>query len=72
MSFYIGDEVLYQGERYTISIAKPVEPYQYKLVRTTAEGAEVVWALESELEHIKSYTCPRDDTQLVRGSRTKR
>lgn len=72
MSFSIGEEVLYQGERYSISIARPEEPYQYRLVRTTEDGAQVVWAQAAELSKIDSYTRPRDDTQLVRGSRTGR
>ncbi len=72
MSFLIGEEVLYRGDRYSISIARRAEPYQYRLVRTTEDGAEVVWAQANELEKIKTYTEPRDDTQAFRGSRPKR
>lgn len=72
MTFKIGDEVLYQGERYSISIARLTEPYRYRLVRTTSDGAEVVWAQEGEIQKIETYTRPRDDTQLIRGSRPKR
>lgn len=72
MNYSIGEEVLYRGDRYAITIAKPAEPYQYRLVRTTKDGAQVVWAQASELGKIESYTRPRDDTQLVRGSRPGR
>lgn len=72
MSYMIGDEVLYHGDRYSITLARPAEPYQYRLVRTTEDGAQVVWAQSNELERIKSYTRPRDDTQQVFGSRPKR
>lgn len=72
MSYSIGEEVLYHGDRYSISIARLTEPYQYRLVRTTEDGAQVVWAQGDELERIDSYTRPRDDTQLVHGSRPKR
>ncbi len=72
MSFLIGEEVLYRGDRYSISIARLAEPYQYRLVRTTEDGAEIVWAQANELEKIKTYTSARDDTQAIRGSRPKR
>lgn len=68
MKFSIGEEVIYRGQRYAISIAKPAAPYQYRLVRTTRDGAEIVWAQENELRKIESYTKPRDDTQLIRGT----
>jgi hypothetical protein len=70
--FSIGEEVMYRGERYAITIATPAEPYEYRLVRTTEDGAEVVWALEGELSKIERYTRPRDDTQAIRGTRQRR
>ncbi len=72
MKYFIGEEVMYQGERYAITIAQPSEPYQYRLVRSTPDGAQVVWALESELEKVASYRRPRHDTQQVRGTRPTR
>lgn len=72
MTFNIGEEVLYQGERYSVSIARLEEPYRYRLVRTTRDGAEVVWAQADELQKIESYTRPRDDTQQIHGTRSKR
>lgn len=72
MRYSIGEEVLYHGDRYAITIAKPAEPYQYRLVRTTQDGAQVVWAQGSELQRIENYTRPRDDTQQIYGSRPKR
>lgn len=72
MSYFIGEEVLYNGERYSISIARPAEPYQYRLVRTTEDGAEVVWVQAGELSKIESYTRARHDTQAIRGTRPGR
>ncbi len=70
-SFTIGEEVLYRGERYAISIAKPAEPYEYRLVRTTPDGAEMVWAQAFELSKLERYTAARDDTQSIRGTRKR-
>ena len=72
MKYFIGEEVMYQGEQYAITIARPTQPYQYRLVRTTPDGAQVVGALASELQKVESYRRPRDDTQQVRGSRPAR
>lgn len=72
MRFSIGEEVMYQGARYAITIARPSEPYQYRLVRTTEDGAQVVWAQGSELEKVASYRLARHDTQQVRGTRPGR
>lgn len=72
MRFTIGEEVIYEGERYTISIATLEAPYKYRLLRTTADGAEVVWATADEVSLLDRYTRPTDDTQRYRGSRPKR
>lgn len=72
MSFTIGEEVMYRGQRYAISIGSPPPPYDYRLVRTTPDGAEIVWVQAGELGKMDDYTRPRDDTQLFRGSRPKR
>lgn len=67
MKFNVGEEVLYQGDRYAITSSKPGEPYQYRIVRTTREGVRVVWALETELSRLAQYVTPRDDTQQLHG-----
>lgn len=72
MKYFIGEEVMYQGDKYAITIARPSEPYQYRLVRSTPDGAQVVWAQGQELQKVESYRRPRNDTQQVRGSRPAR
>lgn len=67
-SFSIGEEVLYEGERYVISTSSPRPPYKYRLLATTPAGARVVWAVASELTKMERYTKPRDDTLDYRGS----
>lgn len=67
MSFNVGEEVLYQGDRYAITTLKPGKPYQYRIVRTTPEGVRVVWALGSELSRLERYVKAVDDTQEVRA-----
>lgn len=61
-TFTIGEEVMYEGERYVITLRQPQPPYRYRLVRTTAHGPEVAWARGEELDKIKAYTEPRADT----------
>ena len=61
-SFTIGEEVLYDGARYVITLRQPQPPYRFRLVRTTPKGPEVAWAVADELEKIEAYTTPRSDT----------
>ena len=61
-TFTIGEEVMYEGERYVITLRQPQPPYRYRLVRTTSRGPVVAWAVADELEKIRSYTEPRWDT----------
>ncbi|HEX7039159.1 MAG TPA: hypothetical protein VF202_03490 [Trueperaceae bacterium] len=61
-SFTVGEEVLFEGERYVITLRQPQPPYRYRLVRTTPRGPEVAWALGDDLEKITAYTEPRADT----------
>ncbi|HLV11791.1 MAG TPA: hypothetical protein VKY42_05015 [Trueperaceae bacterium] len=64
-TFTIGEEVLYEGERYVITLRQPQPPYRYRLVRTTADGPEVRWALGDDLAKITAYTEPRQDTPVA-------
>lgn len=59
--FTVGEEVLFRGERYVVAGMRP-EPYRFRLLATRPEGARIVWAAESELAPMRSYTDPRDDT----------
>ncbi len=68
VSFSTGEEVLYRGDRYVISTASPLPPYQYRLLATTPEGARVVWAQASELGKMERYTRARDDTAVYASS----
>jgi hypothetical protein len=68
VSFSVGEEVLYQGERYVISTASPRPPYQYRLLATTPEGAKVQWALAADLTKMERYTRALDDTRSIKSS----
>ncbi|MBX3139479.1 MAG: hypothetical protein KF875_01860 [Trueperaceae bacterium] len=68
VSFSVGEEVLYKGERYVISTASPRPPYQYRLLATTPEGAKVRWALAADLTKMERYTRALDDTRSIKSS----
>ncbi len=68
VSFTVGEEVLYQGERYVVSTASPRPPYQYRLLATTEEGVKVQWALAADLTKMERYTRPLDDTRSIKSS----
>lgn len=62
-TFQVGEEVLYDGRRYVISALHPDEPYHYRLLATTPDGARMVWANAESLKRIESYTKARADTE---------
>jgi hypothetical protein len=64
-SFTVGEEVLFEGQRYVISTARAQTPYRYRLLATTPDGARMVWAGADEIHKIDAYTRPRDDTQGI-------
>lgn len=59
MTFTMGEEVLYDGDRYVIW---GIENQRYRLLATTKQGAKIVWANVQDLEKIRKYTDPRNDT----------
>ena len=61
-TFTIGEEVIYDGERYVITLRQPQPPYRYRLVRTTAYGPQLTWVEADDLSKISAYTEPRADT----------
>ena len=61
-SFSVGEEVLFEGQRYVISTAPAQPPYRFRLLASTPAGARVTWARVEDLHKIESYTRPRDDT----------
>jgi hypothetical protein len=62
MTFTMGEEVLYEGERYVIWGISESEPIRYRLLATTKQGAKIIWANLKELEKIRRYTNPQNDT----------
>jgi hypothetical protein len=62
MTFTMGEEVLYDGERYVIWGMSEDEPKRYRLLASTTKGAKIVWASPKDLEKIRSYTNPQNDT----------
>ncbi len=62
MSFSIGEEVLFDEERFVISGISSDEPKRYRLLASTAKGARVEWAKENELLKMSRYTTAYDDT----------
>ncbi len=61
MTFSMGEEVLYEGERYVIW-GMTDEPKRYRLLATTSKGAKMLWVHPKELDKIHAYTEPKNDT----------
>jgi hypothetical protein len=56
MTFTVGEEVLYGGERFVVAGIDPSRPYPYRLLATTPKGARIVWAKAKQLAKLASYT----------------
>lgn len=65
MSFTVGEEVLVDGLRYVISFIEGDPPHRYRLLASTRDGVQVLWAAPDRLQKISAYTRPRDDTNDV-------
>ncbi len=63
-SFNVGEEVLYEEERYVISAIEHGRS-RYRLLATTPAGARIVWATPDELTKMARYTTASDDTLRV-------
>jgi hypothetical protein len=61
MTFTMGEEVLYDSERYVIW-GMTEEPKRYRLLATTKKGAKMVWVHPKELQKIRHYTEAKNDT----------
>ena len=61
-TFTMGEEVLYDGERYVIWGVSEAGPHRYRLLASTPKGARVVWAPPEKLEPMRRYTTPNNDT----------
>ena len=56
MTFTVGEEVLYGGERFVVAGIDPSRPYPYRLLATTPTGARIVWAKADRLAKLANYT----------------
>lgn len=61
-TFTIGEEVIYDDVRYVIAGIRGEAATRYRLLATRPEGVRFVWATHDEIEKIRAYTDPRDDT----------
>lgn len=61
MTFTMGEEVIYDDQRYVIWGIQE-NPTRYRLLASTEKGAKIVWADPRELEKIRTYTDPHNDT----------
>lgn len=64
-TFTVGEEVLFEDERFVIAAIEPGGARRCRLLATTASGARVVWAPHAKLQKMTRYTQSRDDTQRV-------
>ena len=63
-AFMVGEEVLYDDERYVIA-GRRDGPYGYRLLASRGRvnaPAKIVWAAEADLCPLRAYTDARDDT----------
>jgi hypothetical protein len=56
MTFTVGEEVLYNGERFVVAGIDPSRPYPYRLLATTPKGARIVWAKADQFAKLANYT----------------
>lgn len=61
-TFTIGEEVMFEDERFTVAAISEDEPIRYRLLATTPNGARMVWVNPKDIEKMVSYTQPDDDT----------
>jgi len=60
-TFTVGEEVLYEDERYVVSTIDRSDG-RYRLLATTPVGARVVWVPHAALHKMERYTHSHDDT----------
>ncbi len=51
----VGEEVIYDEERYIISQIDQGRSSPYKLISSTNKGSRIVWAREKDLERMERY-----------------
>ena len=62
VTYTVGAEVLYDGRRYVITSLQNSEPYTVRLLAATPDGPEVRTVRIGDLERIRTYIEPRNDT----------
>jgi hypothetical protein len=62
MTFSMGEEVLYDDERYVIWGISEDEPKRYRLLATTKKGAKMLWVNPKALQKMRRYTEANNDT----------
>ncbi|TVR91484.1 MAG: hypothetical protein EA416_09635 [Trueperaceae bacterium] len=63
-TFTVGEEVLFEDERYVVSEIDRTDG-RYRLLATTPVGARVVWAPYAALRKLERYTTALDDTSRM-------
>ncbi len=63
----VGEEVLYDEERYIISQIDEGRSSPYKLLAGSDRGGRIVWAREKDLERIKKYITAVHDSGQAEG-----
>jgi hypothetical protein len=63
-TYTIGEEVLFDDERFVVS-SIDADGQRYRLLATTPAGARVVWARHHDLHKMTRYTKPTDDTLRI-------
>lgn len=58
----MGEEVLYDGERYVVWGMSDEEPKRYRLLASGKGGAKIVWVAHEDLAKLERYTKATDDT----------
>lgn len=61
-TFTIGEEVIHEDVRYVVAGIRGEGVPRFRLLATRPEGVRIVWATQNEIEKIRAYTEPRDDT----------
>lgn len=64
VGFAIGEEVIYDDERYIVAGYEEARVTPYRLLATTPQGVKVIWSSEAELQVIASYVTPCLDTGM--------
>lgn len=62
ISFAIGEEVIYDEERYIVAGYEAARVTPYRLLATSSQGVKVVWSTEAELQPVARYFTPNLDT----------